>query len=294
MATKKIQAAAPIVKTGRRVAIPATVGAQDTTRNDAIAAGKQRVNFRNDEFERVLKQHGKTIVWRKAIECPCRSPETSNPAVNCAVCGANGYIYIHPLEIQAHMVMFDKKTSLYDKIGLWESGSVNVTVSAGYRMGYRDSLEMADAVMPFTETIVKGDRRGLRSRLPEGHDSARFRIRNLTVAVVLQGATTLFLEPGLHVLVSPDGWLQWTKAGHALVSDGDRVSLHYDYAPIFLVQSHTHITRTDLVSRKQAPGQPLVVALPNQCMAKLSYLLDVNEYMPSMLQDVAAAPSGIA
>lgn len=272
----KIKPAAPKRKEGRRVDIPPTVGAKDTTSGDKLSRTKRRADFDANEFTRIIRQHGKFAVWRKCLICPCLD-ENKQPRLNCAVCNSSGFVYADPIQIQAHMASFDKDTKLYEKFGIWEQGAVSVTVEPKYRFGYRDSIELLDSLMVYTEVIVKGNRRGARSKLPDGVDSARFRIVNANRVVVIDNdnANVSILEHGIHFEITSEGWIKWTRAGDNKVADGSHVSIHYDFRPVYLVTSHPHVIRDDLSMDKTST--PTVKALPLQARAQLAFLLDINE-----------------
>lgn len=290
----KIAPPPPITRRGpaRRVEIPPTVGGVDTTAGDEVPTDKTRADFREEEFTRVIRQHGKHVVWRKALLCPCFNLDTEQALLDCEDCNASGYLYVQPLTIQAHMVQFDAKIRLFEKFGLWQEGSVSVTVEAKHRPGYRDSLEMRDSVIPFSELLFKGNIRGPRSVLPNGVDSARFRIVNVSALLhkKLDG-TLLFLQEGVHFEITYEGWLKWLGAGDRAVKTGGVLSIQYEYHPIFIVLSWFHIQRDDTSGRKTDVRR--VVAHPAQVMAKLDYLVDVNT-VPSMLPgSVVAEATGV-
>lgn len=288
---KKIKPPSPLQREDRTVEVPPTVGKYDTKDAKPVPLDKTRADFREEEFTRVLRQHGKFIVWRKAMLCPCWNDETDQPSVDCEDCNQSGYIYVHPLQIQAWMAQFDGKIRLYEKFGIWQEAQVSITTEAKHRLGYRDSIEMRDSVIPFQEIIFKRNRRGPRVSLPEGVDSARFRIRNIASAVhKTKGGALAFLEEGTHFTITREGWIQWTAAGDRAVPDGDAVSLYYEFHPIFLVLSWFHVTRDDTSARKAPPTQPRIISNPVQAMAKLDFLVDPYT-IPSMLPD-SIVPKG--
>lgn len=290
-AKKKIAPPAPRVENDRQVEVPPTIGRYDTTAGDGVSKSKTRADFREEEFVRVIRQHGKRVIWRKSLLCPCFNPETEQATVDCTDCNADGYLYVQPVVIQALMMQFDEKTSIFQKFGIYQEGNVSVTVEPKYRLGYRDSLEMIDAVIPMNELLTKGNRRGRRRHLPAGHDSARFRILNVAAIIHRANQAITALQEGIHFQVTDEGWLKWRDAGHSLVPDGGVLSVHYDFHPIYMIQSWQHVTRDDTSGRKVRLGRDRIIAHPIQAMAKLDFLVDVNG-LPSMAQDVAN-PSGL-
>lgn len=274
----------------RGVLVPPTVGKEGTP-YVGPPLGKTRADFREEEFTKAIHQHGKYVLWRKAMLCPCLNAESQSPAMSCDHCGGAGFVFVDPVDVRAIMMSFDKRTTIFERYGIWQEGSVQVTVEPQYRLGFRDSIEMRDAVIPFTELLVKGDRRGRRRLLPSGVDAARFRIVHVAKALYQDKAKKLHvLEEGADFEVTKEGWLRWLKAG-ARVPDGALVSLHYDLHPVYLVLSWSHVTRDDVSGRKSAK-EPKVISLPISGMAKLLWTIDsAREIMPSM-EEIVPLPAG--
>ena len=76
---------APITNSHRTVPAPPTVGVLDYHR-ELPAHSKTRADFRPQEFERVIIQHGKYVVWRKALLCPCSNQATGQTLLDCTDC----------------------------------------------------------------------------------------------------------------------------------------------------------------------------------------------------------------
>lgn len=237
-----------------------------------IKKGLTRADFRAEEFSKAIRQHGKYVVWRKALMCPCARNDGQHD-INCEQCDGSGFFYVDAARIQAHMVAFDQKTRLFEKMGVLAEGSCTVTVEAENRLGFRDSLQMRDSVMVYDELLVKGSRRGIRSKLPTRRDSARYRIVDLTRAVVKLSGSMVPLNEGEHFNIDR-GWIYWTEAGAALVPDGQTVSVRYTFHPVWIIVSHPHATRDDTSGRKSTIDR--VISLPTQSAAKLDFLLDIN------------------
>jgi len=272
---KKIAPPAPLVKGNRTVRVPPTVGEFDTS-EVVPDSNKTRADFREEEFTKAILQHGKHVVWRKAILCVCLSETTGQASLDCDECDSSGYLYIDPLDIQAHMAAFDAETKLFQKFGMWQEGSVSVTVMAKYRLGYRDSIELKDSIMSFNEILKKGNRRGTRSKLPASTDSARYRIAQVTrMAFRTAAGATAFATPGQDFVITEHGWIEWTPVGNARIAAGTLLSVLYDHHPVYIVVSWPHATRDDLSGRK-ASLKPNVISLPIQAMAKLDFIVDVN------------------
>jgi hypothetical protein len=257
--------------------IPPTAGATDplAVEHANLNVQKTRSDFKPEEFVRTIQQHGKRIVWRKAMVCPCIQPTTGQARVDCPNCDTSGFIYVDNMDIRALMLAFEKSTRIYEKFGLWVSGEVAVTVEHVYRLGYRDSLEMIDEMMNFNEVIQKGDRHGRRSVLENGIDTARYRIQNLTKVVTCDSSNNIVaLDVGYHLEVNEHGQIVWRAPGKKIVNDGQFISLHYDFHPVYIVISHPHVIRSDMRGTK-VPNET-VTPLPLQVGAQLDFLSNEN------------------
>lgn len=292
-AKKKIAPPAPrMTGDGRSVEVPPTTGAQLTTAGDGINTSKTRADWREQEFIRLLRQHGKYVIWRKALLCPCLVADTGQVRVDCDRCNGDGYIYVAPHRIQAVMMQFDKKTSIYERYGLFQEGSCQVTTEPQHRLGYRDSIEMLDSVIAMNELLTKGNRRGRRRVLPDGVDSARFRIVSISHLLSMKDdGSIVALEEGLYFTITDEGWIRWTERGDRLLKDGATFTVHYDFHPIFICISWMHVTRDDVSGRNAPRDQPRTVSHPVQAMLKLDFLVDVNG-LPSLDEPYAREATG--
>lgn len=275
MATSKIKPPAPIVKgsPSRLVAVPPTVQEIDQP-SVTGPLDKGRSDFRNEKFLNLIKQKGYFLVWRKALLCPCVSPETEQPDINCTDCDGSGFIYIDPQDIQGIMSGFDRKDDIYRTPGHWLEGSSQLSVEPQYRLGYRDSVEMKDSVMVFNEWLKKNDREGVRSSLADGVDSARYRILNAVAFAAKDGANLIRLKDDVHFQITSDGLIKWTRLGNQLLEDGQQISAHYEFHPVWIVISHPNTLR-DSVSFFKKKDQT-VISLPLRAVVSLDYLNTAN------------------
>jgi hypothetical protein len=286
---KKIKPPPPTVLSDRTVRVPQTVGDKDHE-GTSVPLSKNRADFRTVEFERLIQQHGKYVIWRKAMLCPCFNSTTGQTELNCDDCDGSGYVYIDPIEARAHMAQFDKTTRIYEKFGMWMEGQAQITIPARYRLHYRDSIQLRDALMPYNELIFKGNRRGIRAKLPTGFDSARYRIENVTRIAYrttnVDGSCGIaVLEKDYHFSIDKNGWIEWHHQGNTLIPEGTVLSVMYDFKPVYLVVSHPHVTRDDVSGRDSegfGTSQNQVISLPLQAAVKLDFLVDSNtpEAMP--------------
>lgn len=271
----------PGIKTNpdREIAIPRALkkSPDQTPRIDTTPTpDKRKLNaqFKSVEFFRTIAQHGKHVFWRKALLCPCLVADIQQPDPTCTRCDGSGYYYVDPIGIQAIILTVEQKMNMLERAGAWMSGQAMVTVLPSHRLGFRDSLQMRDSIMTLDEYLYKGNRKGIRVRLPAGVDSARYRIVNVTYLHYLDRATNVLhtLEEGNHFTVDANGWIAWRAKGTVLVPKGALLSIRYEFHPAYVVDSHPHAIRDDFESKKSKSGST-VTALPLQAVVKLDYLV---------------------
>ncbi len=270
----------------RVVAVPPGVAGRDPYEKiDGLPLQKLRTSFRPEEFQRVIRQHGYHSTWRKAMVCPCLRETTNQASINCVHCDGSSWFYHDAMRLRAVMTRFSRDTKSYEKFGSIIEGTAQITVEAQYRIHHMDQIEMSDAIMSFSEVITKGNRRGARAVLPDGQDCARYRIVNLTRAVVLNDDNEIrLLEQGVHFDINKNGWIEWLSGAGDDVEDEQNVSLLYEYHPIYIVMSHPNAVR-DAIKQKKVP-MPEVVSMPIQATIKLDYVMDIATPLPSLQQRV--------
>jgi len=246
-----------------------TPGEQATISDAQV--GKNRADFRVEKFRQVIRQKGYFLIWRKALLCTCRNPETEQARADCDVCDSSGFFYIEPLKVQGIMTNLEKKKDIYRHLGEWLEGTSMVTVEPEHRLGYRDSLEMVHSVMTFNEWIEKDNRRGTRSKLPVNHDAARYRISRMLHLMFDVNDQPVSVEEGVQFRITKDGWIEWIGSGINIPA-GTIFSANYEFHPVWVVINHPHGIRDTVADFKQA--EPTAQAMPVQAAVKLDYLID--------------------
>lgn len=231
-----------------------------------------RVDMQPEKFTRMLQQKGYPLIWTKALLCPCVSPESDQARVDCANCDSSGFIYVEPIEIQAHINGLEAKKGIYRNLGEWLTGLATVSVGGDIRLGYMDRLAMTHSIMGYNEWIKKGNRRGVRSTLPPNRDACRYKIVRMMHLVwePVENEPPVMLEQGIDFKITEEGWVEWLKARS--IPDGTVFTAHYEFHPIWVVVTNPHVVR-DTVTRTHEPA-PTARSLPLTAAVKLDYLID--------------------
>lgn len=256
--------------------IPATaVGGDNTDPSRQPPIKKQRADFREHELLRVIEQHGLTVTWRKAMVCVCFDVEMGREDMSCALCNGSGFFYVDPIEIQA---LFTGGRGARYRTGDEKQGAVqtmdrNVTVRPNHRIGHWDSLTMHDSVTQFAEAITKGNRRGVKRKLPDGVDSCRYRVADIEAMMYRETATSplMALQRNVHYQITDEGWIEWKGQGRA-IPEGALITVRYLFHPVWIITDHPYASRDVTTALKRAGST--TASLPIQARAVLDFLLD--------------------
>jgi len=109
-------------------------------------------------FNRFLHKMGQCVLWRRAVDCPCRRPHSGAADPACPVCHGAGQAWDAP---RAGTVALTGQQiqRQWANFGLWEKGDVVVTLpgdSPVYAMGEFDRLLFANSTEPFARVLTRG------------------------------------------------------------------------------------------------------------------------------------------
>jgi len=109
-------------------------------------------------FNGLLNHLGQTFAWRKSFICPCVSPATNAPAMNCPHCLGKGFLWTSAVTGVAG-VPSQKVQREFAKLGQWESGDMMLTIGSDsplYGMGERDRVMQMNGDDPFSINLRRG------------------------------------------------------------------------------------------------------------------------------------------
>lgn len=151
-------------------------------------------------FNRFLAHIGQGVIWRRALDCPCRTSHSGAADPRCAVCGGVGQVW--DAGMACELALSGQKVQReWAQLGMYERGDTAVTLqsdSPAYAMGEFDRITFRDSSVPFSTVLIRGREPPL-----------RFTVATLERAVVRQGDQ--LAELPLPVL-DERGQLQWPAA----------------------------------------------------------------------------------
>ena len=259
-----------------------------------VKPDNNRIDFKMDEFRKLVETKGIRMLWSQSSECPCRNNTTTdfsefnlenfddvnvkagNPQ-DCPTCNGSGIITHSPQEIKAIFTR-SEETSPGDlgSFDEYRKEIAKVTLLPEHLPLLSDLFTLLDSHMVFKETIEM--KAGLVQEL-------RYDIQPRTMELAA-GPTTvgvLFLQPtdangrgilngdlveGVDFTVDVDGRLDFTICDPAkLPPEGSTLSVSYYINPRYKVVGSPHTIRDTRVKRKQPleTHEPMLV----QCNVEL-------------------------
>lgn len=248
----------------------------------------QRVDFKPTKFDLLIENKGYLLAWTRACACPCIpvSTKSEQPDPSCTLCDGKGWVYFggnqpqdlgeyqftavqqkiiddnNPMIIRGIVTGIINQYDPWDRLGNWQSGTLQVTVRHQNKLALYDKLVVLNAEIAYSE-VVEAD----------GTDLVDSRYL-VTGVNLVRDATTVYVADGDYQLNS-DGAIEWLP-GKAPAVDV-RLGLHYTCHPTFLVYEHPHVVRTTLKKFKTDPaalktplGDPK--QLPLQALVRYDFL----------------------
>lgn len=103
------------------------------------------------EFEKLIDQKGKDVIFEKALECPCKSKST-NQQSDCKNCGGTGWVFINP--VKTRMILHS--INIVTDFKPWSEemrGTVNVTCKAEEQLSAMDKITDLNGEAIFNEVL---------------------------------------------------------------------------------------------------------------------------------------------
>ncbi len=246
----------------------------------------QRVEFIEDLFEDRIADHGMRLAWSRSAFCPCRAldPALDQPAPNCPLCDATGYIYYGPprqqdvsaenltavqrrmlartkgFVIRGLMTSFGKAATDYDRAGVWERGAATLTVLPDNKLYFRDRLVCLDTETLYREVV----------QMPAPPE------RRLPLRYLVQGGVLLCqsirrsYQPGVDFTVLNGDVIWLGKRPDA----GERLSMAYNTFATYQVSSMAHVIRqqNDRLGLPQVGPEGAIGRLPLMAQVSLTFI----------------------
>lgn len=110
-----------------------------------------RSDFDRNEFDKLIYQKGRRVIYEKALLCPCKS-EVLNQQSNCKNCGGSGWIFYNPTDTR--MIIAGVSVTTDYKAWSEESGGmINISANFDEQLTIMDRITLVDANAISTEVV---------------------------------------------------------------------------------------------------------------------------------------------
>lgn len=244
--------------------------------------GEPRVDFRKVDYENIIYQKGRDVLFEKALLCPCKGKSSSQQS-DCKNCGGTGWVFINPTETR----MVVQGISIVSDIKPWSEesrGTINISCSDSEQLSFMDKITLVDAKAIHTEVLFfKRSSQGqffaytaysVQSILYAGllissQQAFQKLVRNeLSIA---PNKNALILTPANFNFIVPSGMTEFS------------ITVRYYHAPTFHV---IEMRREGMMSFKFAGGVETNQDLPTSALGRRShYVLNAPDLYGERLFD---------
>jgi hypothetical protein len=262
---------------------------------------RPRVDYRPEDFRKLLFTRGMDLTWEQGQLCPCRRQaldyvgtrmgqadslgvkgESSEPRPDCDLCEGSGYFWHSAQTVKALVTRAASTPEAYAAWGERARAMVFLTLLPEHVPTFLDRFTMKDSVITFRESRLRTSSAVEALRYPIVTRSLDLAAGQTDVSVLhLQAANSsgvasasLTKAVGTDFAVT-DGKIDWTLgvAAGTAPAEGDRYSVSYYASPRYVVTDHPHAYRDTFNQVKST--SPSFTALPVQCSAVLDFLGDL-------------------
>lgn len=239
-------------------------------------------------LDKVIQSSGLTFRWSRGLPCPCRSPETDQPAVGCELCIGTGWHYVNPNAVKERHATRDhavvacgfaqamERVDLFEALGAWVFGDAVLTAQNDMKVGLYDRFVGMEQEMAWAEIRV----RLAEDAIPIGLTGRttleqRGALRYEPVAInYLRTRAATYWERVDYTLraatLTEPSRVQWKPGRGPAV--GERYSIHYICRPVWVVTDGMYAIQSARGPAQELAGLPVVQALATSFKVTLDYL----------------------
>lgn len=220
-----------------------------------------RVDFKVEDFDRLIKQKGYKVLWEQAMYCTCYyDPDvdqySGQPNYNCPHCKGEGFTYLDPTEKRVVATGISNGVD-QTRIGLNELGTAYLTPTTDTIIGIRDRFTFVDFTIRYSQIIQLS-----------GEKVDKLKYAPTTLLAVRTPNGSIF-KPGVDCKLTSEG-VEWINSpGEA----GQVVSVLYQGLPRYIALGPIHELRgTYLLSKNK--GMETFARLPQQFQVKREDMIE--------------------
>ena len=243
-----------------------------TLQATSITLSAPRTDFELNEFEKIIVQKGRKVLFSKALQCPCKSRST-NQQSNCKNCGGSGWVFVNERETR----MIVSGVAIVNEYKPWSEesrGVINISCSDDEQLTFMDKITLVDANAIYQEVLF------FRKVNSQWFAFSSYPIKKLlygglfvSVNSSLQRVTESQLQFGpKNVVKIIDGSLIDSQA----TDDSVSLSVRYYHSPIYYV---AEMKRETMQSFKYENEKETIQNLPLSALARRAhYILDPTKF----------------
>lgn len=189
-----------------------------------------RVDFNRNDFDNIIYQKGRDVLFEKSLLCPCKGKST-NQQSNCKNCGGTGYIFYNPKKTR----MVVQGLSVVSETKAWSEesrGTVNITCNDDERLSYMDRITILDGTAIHQEVVFFK-----KSSQNEWFCYTAYPVKKILYAGLFQTTLTPLLNVSELISTPTDkpGIIKLSLPLNVVVDKEYSVTLRYEHAPSFHV-----------------------------------------------------------
>lgn len=211
------------------------------------------VYIKDDQLEALIENQGLDVDWEQAIMCDCLDSITKQPDYNCPHCKGTGIVYLPSRPIQVIASSLQGSIDIYKNLGFVHPGTVYVTSSANYLLGWRDKLTFKTLSCKFSEVLTYNNNSSTR---------AYKQIKSI-IAIIHKGKYYL---ANVVKKISEDRRTIEIDSTKLTLNQGDKLGILYVTYPSYVVSNMMHELRAVKTQPKGLP--PTDTELPKQAMCQ--------------------------
>lgn len=246
---------------------------------------KNRVDFNQHDFRRVLLQHGVPLRWEFAMVCPCKRIQSRGVVVvhsteartDCPACSGTGVLYGGAQNTVGLVHETREKAIMSTPHGQYSEGDVLISMLPEHLPDRWDRLTMQSGARVYNESRRRTSSRFerlrypiVRRKFPVGYeDGSQGMSGIMELGVIYARATAadgnilpVTLVENEDFAVTDDGRIDWDlgdEAGTAPV-EGAWYSMRYFARPVFIVKGLPYVRRDGFAQPYDAPQAQLELA----------------------------------
>lgn len=122
------------------------------TKTTESTQGYLRLDFFKGDFDALIENKGYSILWERAVPCPCGKQGESANKSSCKNCAGTGWVFINPNEIKGIITSINKDTK-YREWSIELLGTFAVTVTSRNRLNFMDRLTVLGSRTIYSENL---------------------------------------------------------------------------------------------------------------------------------------------